>query len=127
MAKGKKIEYYYGTGRRKRAIARVRLIPGGSGKMTVNNKEVIIEEALTPIVQVGKTGSYDISVRVSGGGSVGQIEAIRLGVARALLEVSTEFRSILKKLGFLTRDPREKERKKYGLKSARRGPQFAKR
>lgn len=117
------------TGRRKTAVAQVRLFPSGSGKITVNNKAVSEEEPafVAPLKLVGKFGNTDVSVLVNGGGKQGQIEAIRHGIARALLEVDENFRTTLKKAGFLTRDPREKERKKPGLRGARRSPQWSKR
>ena len=125
---------YYGTGRRKKSIARVYLIPG-SGKITVNKRD--IEEYFgletlkvvvrQPLVATDTTGKYDVRVTVKGGGFTGQAGAIRHGIARALLKVDGEFRPTLKKAGYLTRDPRMKERKKYGLKAARRAPQFSKR
>ncbi len=128
-------ELFYGTGRRKKSIARVRLVPG-KGEIKVNNRslddyfgletlKVIVKQ---PLVATKTEGKYDVIVNVIGGGFTGQAGAIRHGIARALLEVDTEtFRPILKKAGFLTRDPRMKERKKYGLKAARRAPQFSKR
>ena len=125
---------YYGTGRRKSSVARVYLVPG-SGKITINKKniddylgldtlKVIVRQPLTATETDGK---FDVLVNVKGGGYTGQAGAIRHGIARALLEADTEFRPTLKKAGFLTRDPRMKERKKYGLKAARRAPQFSKR
>jgi len=123
-----KTTYSYGTGRRKAAVARVRVM-NGSGKFTINNKPFVptTESYLEPLKLVGKYGNTDISVMVDGGGFNGQIEAIRHGIARALLEMDADFRTTLKKAGFLTRDPRERERKKPGLKSARRSPQWSKR
>lgn len=126
--------YYYGTGRRKNAIARVRLTEG-TGKITINGKDiedffgmetlkVIVKQPLTVTNTVAK---YDVIVKVTGGGFTGQAGAIRHGIARALNEANSEFRPILKSNGFLTRDPRMKERKKYGLKKARKAPQFSKR
>ena len=125
---------YYGTGRRKSSVARVYLVPG-SGKITVNKRDIeeyfgletlklIIRQ---PLEVTGTTGKFDISINVCGGGTTGQAGAIRHGISRALLEADSEFRPALKKAGFLTRDPRMKERKKYGLKAARRAPQFSKR
>ena len=133
MAKKETINYY-GTGRRKNAIARVRLVEG-SGKITINGKDideffgletlkVIVRQPLTVTNTLTK---YDVIAKVSGGGFTGQAGAIRHGISRALLEANTEYRPILKSNGFLTRDPRMKERKKYGLKKARRAPQFSKR
>jgi len=125
---------YYGTGRRKSSVARVYLVPG-SGKITVNKRDIeeyfgletlklIIRQ---PLEVTGTTGKFDISINVCGGGTTGQAGAIRHGISRALLEADSDFRPALKKAGFLTRDPRMKERKKYGLKGARRAPQFSKR
>ena len=125
---------FYGTGRRKSSIARVRLVEG-TGKITINGKD--IDEYLgletlkvivrQPIVATNTLTKYDVMVKVTGGGYTGQAGAIRHGIARALLEANGEFRPELKSNGFLTRDPRMKERKKYGLKKARRAPQFSKR
>ena len=125
---------YIGTGRRKSSVARVRLVPG-TGKIIVNDREIedyIPFEALRvvvkqPLVATETVGSYDVLVNVSGGGYTGQAGAIRHGIARALLQVDPEYRPTLKRAGLLTRDPRMKERKKYGLKGARRAPQFSKR
>jgi small subunit ribosomal protein S9 len=125
---------YIGTGRRKSSVARVRLVPG-NGQITVNNREItnyIPFEALRevvkqPLVATETLGSYDILVNVKGGGYTGQAGAIRHGIARALLQADPEFRPTLKRAGLLTRDARMKERKKYGLKGARRAPQFSKR
>lgn len=125
---------YYGTGRRKTSTARVRLVPG-SGKVIVNNvdagdyfpyetQRLILKQ---PLVATETEGSYDVLVNVHGGGYTGQAGAIRHGVARALLEANPEYRETLKRAGFLTRDSRMKERKKYGLRGARRRPQFSKR
>jgi len=124
---------YYGTGRRKSSVARVRLVPG-SGKITINNREfadyipsaAVRLDVLQPLNLTNTGTSYDVLVNVDGGGIVGQAGAIRHGISRALLEVNADFRSVLKKAGMLTRDPRAKERKKYGLKGARRAPQFSK-
>ena len=126
--------YFYGTGRRKKSIARVRVLPG-SGEITINGRsidEVIGLETMKLIVNqpfevTGSVGKYDIICTVKGGGFSGQAGAIRHGVARALLQADETFRIPLKRAGFLTRDPRMKERKKYGLKAARRAPQFSKR
>lgn len=128
------ITRYYGTGRRKSSVARVYLLPG-NGKVTINKRdmdEYFGLETLKLIVRqplelTGLTNRYDVRVNVRGGGTTGQAGAIRHGIARALLQVDTELRLQLKKAGFLTRDPRMKERKKYGLKAARRAPQFSKR
>jgi small subunit ribosomal protein S9 len=126
---------YYGTGRRKEAIARVRLVPG-DGKIVINKRdidqyfgglEVLKLIVAQPLVATQTNGRFDVLVNVHGGGISGQAGAIRHGVARALLKVDGELRPILKKAGYLTRDPRMKERKKYGLKAARRAPQFSKR
>ena len=125
---------FYGTGRRKKSVARVYLVPG-TGNITINKRtldeyfgletlKVIIRQ---PLVATEADGKYDVIVTVKGGGFTGQAGAIRHGIARALLEVDAEYRPILKKEGYLTRDPRMKERKKYGLKAARRAPQFSKR
>ena len=137
MAKAnlKKKLQYWGTGRRKKAIARVRLIPSGSGEIIINDRslEDYFPQGTTqyivkqPLAEVGAEGKYDIHVNVVGGGFTGQAGAIRLGISRALLQAEPETRPALKKAGFLTRDPRVKERKKYGLKKARRAPQFSKR
>ena len=134
MAKAKKSAQYYGTGRRKSSIARVYLVPG-KGNITINKRDiddyfgletlkVIVRQPLAATDNVEK---YDVKVNVKGGGYTGQAGAIRHGIARALLQVDEEFRPTLKAAGFLTRDPRMKERKKYGLKAARRAPQFSKR
>ena len=127
--------YMYGTGRRKSSVARVHLIPNGSGVITINGREIddyfgldtlklIVRQ---PLVATGTVDKVDIEATVAGGGVSGQAGAIRHGIARALLGVDDSFRPILKSAGFLTRDPRMKERKKYGLKAARRAPQFSKR
>ena len=125
---------FYGTGRRKKSIARVYLVPG-TGNITINKRD--IDEYLgletlklivrQPLVTTDTAGKFDIVCRVSGGGVTGQAGAIRHGLSRALLQYDGELRQALKKAGFLTRDPRMKERKKYGLKAARRAPQFSKR
>ena len=125
---------FYGTGRRKSSIARVYLVPG-NGKITINKKDmdqyfgletlkIIVRQ---PLETTNTLDKYDVLVNVRGGGFTGQAGAIRHGIARALLNVDADFRPTLKKAGFLTRDPRMKERKKYGLKKARRAPQFSKR
>jgi small subunit ribosomal protein S9 len=137
MAKAnlKKKLQFWGTGRRKKAIARVRLIPAGTGNIVINERSLeeyfpqgtlqyIVKQ---PLALLGAEGKYDVLVNVYGGGYTGQAGAIRLGVARALLQAEPDSRPALKKEGFLTRDPRVKERKKYGLKKARRAPQFSKR
>ena len=125
---------YYGTGRRKSSVARVYLVPG-TGKITINKRD--IDEYLgletlkvvvrQPLVATDSTDKFDVLVNVKGGGFTGQAGAIRHGIARALLQVDPDFRPILKSAGYLTRDPRMKERKKYGLKAARRAPQFSNR
>ena len=126
--------YFYGTGRRKSSVARVRVY-NGTGKVVINDREMddyfgletlklIVRQ---PLVLAGVEGKFDIVVRVAGGGVSGQAGAIRHGIARALLAVDAAYRPALKSAGFLTRDPRMKERKKYGLKAARRAPQFSKR
>ena len=133
MAKKENI-VFYGTGRRKNAIARVR-ITEGTGKITINGKDideffgmetlkVIVRQ---PLTVTNTSAKYDVIATVKGGGFTGQAGAIRHGLARALNEANSEYRPILKKNGFLTRDPRMKERKKYGLKKARKAPQFSKR
>ena len=125
---------YYGTGRRKKSVARVRLVPG-KGNITINDRtiddyfgletlKVIVKQ---PLVATETEGKFDVICKVAGGGFTGQAGALRHGIARALLNVDAELRGELKKAGFLTRDPRMKERKKYGLKAARRAPQFSKR
>jgi small subunit ribosomal protein S9 len=125
---------YYGTGRRKHSTARVRLVPG-EGRIIVNKRdlnEYFGHETLKlivkqPLVLTDTVSKYDIIVLANGGGTTGQAGAIRHGISRALLKADPEFRPALKRAGFLTRDPRMKERKKYGLKAARRAPQFSKR
>ena len=125
---------YYGTGRRKNAVARVRLVPG-TGKVTVNGRdgeeyfgrEALLNYAKTPFKVTDTQGHFDVIANITGGGVSGQAGALRHGISRALLEMDPEFRPALKAAGFLTRDPRMKERKKYGLKAARRAPQFSKR
>ena len=137
MAKAnlKKKLQFWGTGRRKKAIARVRLVPAGSGNIQINDRafedyfpqSVLQYVVKQPLTLLGVEAKYDVLVNVYGGGYTGQANAIRLGVARALLQAEEGCRPALKKEGFLTRDPRVKERKKYGLKKARRAPQFSKR
>ena len=127
--------YMYGTGRRKSSVARVHLIPGGTGVITINGRgiddyfglETLKLVVRQPLATVGLTDKVDIECTVAGGGVSGQAGAIRHGIARALLLVDENYRAALKAAGFLTRDPRMKERKKYGLKAARRAPQFSKR
>ena len=127
--------YLYGTGRRKSSVARVHVFPNGSGSVTINGRNIdeyfgldtlkmIVRQ---PLVATASEGKVDIVATVKGGGVSGQAGALRHGIARALLLASDEYRPILKKAGLLTRDPRMKERKKYGLKAARRAPQFSKR
>ena len=118
--------YFYGTGRRKDSVARVRVYTG-TGKITINDRDIDNYFGLETLKLMGLEGKYDVVVRVSGGGVSGQAGAIRHGLSRALLQQNEENRAALKKEGFLTRDPRMKERKKYGLKAARRAPQFSKR
>lgn len=129
-----KTEKYYGTGRRKKSIARVYLVPG-KGEVTINKRsmddyfgmetlKVIVRQ---PLALTETAEKYDVLVNVKGGGYTGQAGAIRHGIARALLQVDADYRPALKKAGYLTRDSRMKERKKYGLKAARRAPQFSKR
>jgi len=125
---------YIGTGRRKSSVARVRLVPG-NGNIVINGRDVqdyipfaaLIEVIKQPLVATETLGSYDVLVNVNGGGFTGQAGAIRHGIARALLQADPAYRATLKPAGLLTRDPRMKERKKYGLKGARRAPQFSKR
>ncbi len=130
----KKIQYW-GTGRRKKAIARVRVIPGGEGNIVINKRSIddyfgletlkfIVRQ---PLVATATTDKFDVAVNVSGGGTSGQAGAIRHGIARALCQADASYRPTLKAEGFLTRDPRMKERKKYGLHKARKAPQFSKR
>ena len=135
MAKAKSVKnVFYGTGRRKKSIARVRLVEG-SGVITINGKnideyfgtEILKVIVNQPFAVTNTIGKYDVTVKVVGGGYTGQAGAIRHGIARALNEANSEFRPALKANGFLTRDPRMKERKKYGLKKAREAPQFSKR
>ena len=130
-----KKKYFYGTGRRKSSIARVRVYENGTGSITINGRDIddyfgletlkmVVRQPLNTTSTLGKV---DIVATVEGGGVSGQAGALRHGISRALLQVNPDFRPILKKAGFLTRDPRMKERKKYGLKAARRAPQFSKR
>ena len=134
MYKSKK-PYHYGTGRRKSSVARVHLFPNGTGSITINGRDIedyfgletlklIVRQ---PLVTTSTVGKVDLVATVSGGGVTGQAGAMRHGIARALLLMNEEFRPALKAAGFLTRDPRMKERKKYGLHAARRAPQFSKR
>ncbi len=134
MYKSKK-PYHYGTGRRKSSVARVHLFPNGTGSITINDRDIDDYFGLEtlklitrqPLVTTDTMGKVDIVATVSGGGVTGQAGALRHGISRALLLMNEEFRPALKAAGFLTRDPRMKERKKYGLKAARRAPQFSKR
>ena len=127
--------YMYGTGRRKSSVARVHLIPNGTGAITINGRDIADYFGLEtlklivrqPLVTTDVLGKVDVVVTVAGGGVSGQAGAIRHGISRALLQVDESYRAALKAAGFLTRDPRMKERKKYGLKAARRAPQFSKR
>ena len=130
-----KRKYYYGTGRRKSSVARVRVYENGTGSIIINGRDIndyfgletlklVVRQPLT-VAEI--EGKFDIVVRVGGGGVSGQAGAIRHGLSRALLQYDENLRGVLKKNGFLTRDPRMKERKKYGLKAARRAPQFSKR
>ena len=134
MAKILNAARYYGTGRRKKSVARVYLMPG-TGKITINRRDidnyfgletlkVIVRQ---PLAATDTSGKFDVLVNVKGGGYTGQAGAIRHGISRALLQADADYRPTLKKEGYLTRDPRMKERKKYGLKAARRAPQFSKR
>lgn len=131
----KKKVQYWGTGRRKKAVARVRVLAGGSGTITINKRsldeyfpldtlKLIVNQ---PFAETDTAGKFDVIVNVRGGGYTGQAGAIRHGISRALCNVDATYRPALKKAGFLTRDPRMKERKKYGLKKARKAPQFSKR
>jgi small subunit ribosomal protein S9 len=130
-----KRKYFYGTGRRKSSVARVRVYENGTGNITINGRDIDNYFGLDtlkmvvrqPLVSTDLMGKVDVVVTVCGGGVTGQAGAIRHGISRALLLVNGEFRPTLKAAGFLTRDPRMKERKKYGLKAARRAPQFSKR
>ena len=130
-----KKKYFYGTGRRKSSVARVRVYENGTGSIIINGREIdnyfgldtlklIVNQ---PLVAANLVGKVDVVVSVAGGGVSGQAGAIRHGISRALLQLNPEYRATLKAAGFLTRDPRMKERKKYGLKAARRAPQFSKR
>ena len=130
-----KKKYFYGTGRRKSSVARVRVYENGTGSIIINGRDIndyfgldtlkyIVKQ---PLELTGLTGKFDVVINVNGGGLAGQAGAVRHGIARALLLFDENLRGSLKKAGFLTRDPRMKERKKYGLKAARRAPQFSKR
>lgn len=134
MAKQKLVAQFWGTGRRKEAVARVRLVPG-HGRLSVNDRDMEVyfpspllrAQVRLPLDLTGCEGKYDVFARVRGGGVTGQAGAVRHGIARALIGVDAELRPALKKAGLLTRDPRMKERRKYGLKKARKAPQFSKR
>jgi len=128
-------KYVFNLGRRKSAVAKVRVYPG-KGKMTINDKDALayfsgnkemLAEVMEPLRLTDREGKYDITIKVGGGGLSGQVDAIKLGIARTIVEEATELRPVLKKAGFLKRDSREKERKKYGLRSARKKEQFSKR
>jgi small subunit ribosomal protein S9 len=128
-------KYIFNLGRRKSAVAKVRVYPG-KGKMTINDKDALayfsddknlVQEVNEPLKLTDREGKYDITIKVSGGGMSGQVEAIKLAIARTIVEEASELRPVLKKAGFLKRDSREKERKKYGLRSARKREQFSKR
>lgn len=128
-------QYFYGLGRRKSASASVRLLPG-KGKVTINSKDIaeyldgnktLMAEVTDPLAAVSKQKEYDVSVLVKGGGLSGQVDAIKLGIAKALTVAHPDLRPVLRKADLLKRDPREKERKKYGLRSARKKEQFSKR
>ena len=130
-----KRQYQYGTGRRKSSVARVRVYQGGTGSITINGRDIddyfgldtLKAIARQPLALTETEGKFDIVCTLAGGGVTGQAGALRHGLSRALLQYDPELRAVLKKAGFLTRDPRMKERKKYGLKAARRAPQFSKR
>ena len=130
-----KKKYFYGTGRRKSSVARVRVYENGTGMITINGRDIDSYFGLDtlkmvvrqPLVSTDLVGKVDVVITVCGGGVSGQAGAIRHGISRALLVANAEYRPTLKAAGFLTRDPRMKERKKYGLKAARRAPQFSKR
>ena len=127
--------YFYGTGRRKTAVARVRIYPGGDGRMVINGRDaeqyfgrdVLLAQAKSPLRTVEQASAFDVSVKVIGGGVSGQAGAVRHGLARALVRADDTFQPVMRRAGFLTRDPRMKERKKYGLKRARKAPQYTKR
>lgn len=128
-------QYYEGIGRRKRSSARVRLFPGGTGRIVINDKEATeylsregdYEIMIQPLTVIGQERGYDVSVHVNGGGVSGQRDAIRLGIARALIKLDPDLKSALRTAGLVTRDPRVKERKKPGLKRARKAPTYTKR
>ncbi len=128
------LSFNYGTGRRKEAVARVRLYPG-QGRVVINGKsledyfplETLRQQVMLPLTKLDSVGKYDVIADVMGGGISGQAGAVRHGLSRALVQADAENRPVLKKIGLLTRDPRMKERRKYGLKKARKAPQFSKR
>lgn len=128
-------KYTQAIGRRKQAVAQVRIYPGGSGKVTVNDKDIkeyfpvesIRQNAIAPLKEVGRDEAVDVSVRATGGGLRGQADAVKLGIARALVKDDESLKTTIKSKGFLTRDPRRKERKKFGLRGARRAKQWRKR
>lgn len=131
-----KNEYFYGLGRRKSASASVRLVSGGKGVITINNKpadeyldgnKTLLAEVTDPLAAVSKQKEFDVTILVKGGGLSGQVDAIKLGIAKAITVAHADLRPVLKKADLLKRDPREKERKKYGLRSARKREQFSKR
>ena len=128
--------YYYGLGRRKSSTARVRLTPKGKGNIVINglpineyfsDSQYIIHEIEKPFIALEQENTYDISIKVSGGGHTGQVQAIRLGISKALVEMNPDYKNTLKRSSLLGRDPREKERKKFGLKGARKQRRFTKR
>ena len=136
MAETIKSDYFYGMGRRKTAVARVRLFPNGDGSITINGKnaqsyfgqrDALLAAVAAPLRALDLSSTYTLTVRVVGGGSSGQAGAIRHGLSRALVRLNPDFKSALRKAGYLTRDPRMKERKKPGLKRARKAPQYTKR
>ncbi len=135
MAENTARRYYYGTGRRKTAVARVRLFPNGDGALIVNGRAAaeyfgqqrLTAQAVAPLRLLELAGRFDASIKVAGGGFSGQAGAVRHGIARALVRADEEYKPVMRKAGFLTRDPRVKERKKYGLKRARKAPQYTKR
>ena len=131
----KQTKYFYAVGRRKTAIARVSLFPKGSGKFMINNKDYkeffphfsLVQNLETPFEAVGQSGKFDVQIKILGGGANSQSEACRLGIARCLVKIDANNKKALRTAGFMTRDPRAKERKKPGLKRARRAPQWSKR
>ncbi len=136
MAETSRNDYFYGMGRRKTAVARVRLFPNGDGSITINNKDArnyfgqrdaLLAAVAAPLRALDLGSTYTLTVRVVGGGSSGQAGAIRHGLSRALVRLNPDFKAALRKAGYLTRDPRMKERKKPGLKRARKAPQYTKR